>query len=98
MVVIEMLDQRCNSAVHLFWNYYFTLSSISAITQPSYIVGLAYYELGGQTVNVVMPATIPSNIALVVTLYEAYHPGFRQQYNANVNIIGSGHNHVKAII
>ena len=98
MVAIEMLDQRCNSTVHLFWNYYFTLSSISAITQPSYIVGLAYYELGGQTVNVVMPATIPNNTALVITLYEAYHPGFRQQYDANVNIIGSGRNHVKTII
>ena len=51
-----------------------------------------------KTVNVVMPATIPSNTALVITLYEAYHPGFRQQYDANVNIIGSGRNHVKAII
>ena len=45
-----------------------------------------------------MPATIPSNTALVITLYEAYHTDFRQQDDANVNIIGSGHNHVKTII
>ena len=75
-----------------------TLSSISPITSPSCIVGLASYELGGKTVNIVMPATLPSNTALVITLYEAYHPGFRQQYDANVNIIGSGRNHVKTII
>ena len=75
-----------------------TLSSISAITPPSYIVGLAYYELGDKTVNVIMPATIPSNTALVITLYKAYHSGFRKQYDANVNIIGSGHNHVKTVI
>ena len=74
------------------------LSLIIAITSPSYIVGLAYYELGGKTVNVVMPATIPRNTALVITLYEAYNPGFRQGYDANVNIIGSGRNHVKTII
>ena len=45
-----------------------------------------------------MPATIPSNTALVITLYEAYHTDFRQQDDANVNIIGSGRNHVKTII
>ena len=75
-----------------------TLSSVSAITPPSCIVGLAYYELGDQTVNVIMPATIPRNTALVITLYEAYHAGFRQQYDANVNIIGSGRYHVKTIV
>ena len=75
-----------------------TLSLISATAPPSYIVGLAYYELGGKTVNIVMPATLPRNTALVITLYEAYHPGFRQQYDANVNIMGSGRNHVKTII
>ena len=98
MVAIGMLSKRYNSVVHLLWNYFFTLSSVSVITQPSYIVGLAYYELGDKTVNVVVPATIPSNTALVITLYEAYHPGFRQQYDANVNVIGSGRNHVKTII
>ena len=45
-----------------------------------------------------MPAAIPRNTALVITLYETYHPGFGQQYDANVNIIGSGRNHVKIII
>ena len=75
-----------------------TLILILAITPPSYIVGLAYYELGGKTVNVITPSTTPNNTALVITLYEAYHPGFRQQYDANVNIIGSGLNHVKTII
>ena len=45
-----------------------------------------------------MPATIPSNTVLVITLYEAYHPGFRHHYDGNVNIIGSGRNHVKTII
>ena len=75
-----------------------TLILILAITPPSYIFGLAYYELGGKTVNVIIPSTTPNNTALVITLYEAYHPGFRQQYDANVNIIGSGLNHVKTII
>ena len=74
------------------------LSLIIAITSPSYIVGLAYYELGGKTVNVVMPATIPRNTALVITLYEAYNPSFSQQYNATVNIVGSGRQNIKTII
>ena len=67
-----MVGKRCNSAASLLGSYCFNLSSISAITPPSYIVGLAYYELGNKTVNVVMPATIPSNTALVITLYDAY--------------------------
>ena len=74
------------------------LSLIIGITSPSYIVGLAYYELGGKTVNVVMPATIPRNTALVITLYEAYNPSFSQQYNATVNIVGSGRQNIKTII
>ena len=54
--------------------------------------------MGGNTVNVVIPSTVPNNTALVITLYAAYHPGFREYYDANVNIIGSGRNHVKTII
>ena len=68
------------------------------ITKPDYIVGLAYYELGDKTVYINIPATIPQNTALVITLYEAYHPGFRQQYDANVIINGPGKNHIKSII
>ena len=68
------------------------------IAPLSYIAGLAYYELGSKTVNVVVPATIPSNTALVITLYGAYQPGFRKQYDTNVNIIGSGRYHAKTII
>ena len=53
-----------------------TLASILAITVLSFIVGQGYYELGGKMTNVVIPATIPSNMALVIT-YKAYHSGFR---------------------
>ena len=52
-----------------------TLTSILAITVLSFIVGQGYYELGGKMTNVVIPATIPSNMALVIT-YKAYHCGF----------------------
>ena len=54
---------------------------------------MAYYKLGGKTINVDIPATIPSNTALVITLYKAY-----QQYNATVNIVGSGRKKIKRII
>ena len=64
------------STVYLLQNSKSVLSSVLAITSPSYIIGLAYYELGGTTVNVVMPATIPNNAALVITLYTAYNPSF----------------------
>ena len=45
-----------------------------------------------------MPATIPNNTALVITLYEAYLRGLRPQDDANVNITGPGRNHVKTVI
>ena len=54
---------------------------------------MAYYKLGGKTINVDISATIPSNTALVITLYKAY-----QQYNATVNIVGSGRKKIKRII
>ena len=61
-------------------------------------MGLAYYELGGTTVNVVMPATIPNNTALVMTLNEAYNPSFSRQNDATINIVGSGRKNIKAVI
>ena len=45
----------------------------------------------------VMTETIPNNKALVITLHEAYSPGFRKHFDANVNIIGSVLNHVRTI-
>ena len=86
------------STVYLLQNYRSVLSSVLAITSPSYIIGLAYYELGSTTINVVMPETIPNNTALVITLYTAYNPSFSQQYDATINIVGSGHKNIKTII
>ena len=59
---------------------------------PLYIVGLAYYELGGNHINVIVSATIPNNTALIITLYKAYHP------NATVNLAGPGRENIKIII
>ena len=84
--------------VYLLPNYSLILSSILAITSPSYIIGLAYYKLGGKTIFVDIPATIPSNTALVITLYKAYNPSYNQQYNGTVNILGSGRKNIKTII
>ena len=86
------------SRVYLLQNCRSVLSSVLGITSPSYIVGLAYYELGSTTINVVMPATIPNNTALVITLYTAYNPSFSQQYDATINIVGSGRKNIKTII
>ena len=82
----------------MFWNYSLSLFSILAITSPSYIVGLAYFKLGGNTVNVDIPATIPSNTALVITLYKAFNPSYSQQSDAIVNVVGSGRKNIKTII
>ena len=86
------------SRVYLLQNCSLVSSSILAISSPLYIVALAYYELGDKTVNVVMPATIPSNTALVITLYTAYNPSFSRQYDATINIVGSGRKNIKTII
>ena len=48
-----------------------TLTSNLAITPRSFIVGLVYYELGSKTINAVIPATLSSNTALVITLNQA---------------------------
>ena len=69
---------------------------IVAITSPSYIVGLAYYELGGKTVYVLIPSTIPSNTALVITLYKANNPSHIQQY-ATIKIFGSASKNITII-
>ena len=86
------------STVYFLQNCRSVLSSVLGIISPSYIVGLAYYELGSTTINVVMPATIPNNTALVITLYTAYNPSFSQQYDATINIVGSGRKNIKTII
>ena len=66
----------------------------SAITPPSYIFRLAYYA--NPTVfchdrNNSKQQSLGYNIA------EAYSPGFRKHFDANVNIIGSVLNHVRTI-
>ena len=86
------------SSVHVLQKYNLVLSSILGITSPSYIVGLAYYELGGKTINVDISATIPSNTALVIALYKAYNRNYSRQCNATINIVGSGRKNIKAII
>ena len=39
-----------------------------------------------------MSSTIPNNTALIITLYEAYHP------NATINIAGPGRENIKIVI
>ena len=68
------------------------MSVILANTSISYIIGLAYYQLGDQHINVNMSATIPNNTALIITLYKAYQP------NATINIAGPGRENIKKII
>ena len=65
---------------------------ISANTSVSYIVGLTYYQLGDQHINVGMLAAIPNNTALIITTYKAFHP------NATINIVGPGRENVKIVI
>ena len=58
----------------------------------SYIVGLAYYHLRDKYLNVIMSSTIPNNTALIITLYQSYHP------NATINIAGPGKENIKIVI
>lgn len=81
-----------SSGVYLLQIYSLNLSVISANTSTSYIVGLAYYQLGDKTVNVDISATIPNNTALIITLYKSYHP------NANITVTGPGRENIKIII
>ena len=80
--------------MYLLQEYGLTLSVISANTPTSYVAGLAYYQLGDKNVNVIMPATIPNNTALIITLFEAYW----RHNNATVNIAGPGRKNIKIII
>ena len=72
--------------------YSLTSSVIAENKSPSYIVGLAYYQLGGKHVNVIVSATIPNNTALIITTYKAFDP------NATINIVGPGRENVKIVI
>ena len=45
-----------------------------------------------------MPATIPNNTALVITLYTAYNPSSSRQSDATINIVGSGSKNIKTVI
>ena len=80
--------------MNVLQNYSFTFSVISANTTTSYIVGLAYYELGDKDIDVIMSATIPNNTVLIITLYDAYWP----HKNATINIAGPGRKNIKIII
>ena len=86
--------------LQLFENYIFVLILTLAITPPSFIVGLAYYEIGAKTINVVIPATIPNNAALVIATKVVCMKYYVNQicYDTTVNIVGPGSNHIKTII
>ena len=81
-----------SSRVYLLQNYGLTSFAFSENEPPSYIVGLAYYQLAGRNINVIVAATIPNNTALIITLYRAYYP------NATINISGPGREKIKLII
>ena len=51
---------------------------------PSYIVGLAYNQLAGRNINVVVSATISNNRALIIKMHRAYYP------NRTINIAEPG--------
>ena len=90
------MSQEYSSGVLLLEKYSLTFSVISANTPTSYIVGLAYYQLGDKYVNVIMSTTIPTNTALIITLYDAYR---RHGYNnATINIGGPGRKNIKIVI
>lgn len=53
--------------------------------------------MGDKNVNVTIPAKIPSNTALIITLYESYQSSFGQQDTATINIVGPGRKNIKII-
>ena len=59
---------------------------------PSYIVGLAYNQLAGRNINVVVAATISNNRALIIKMHRAYYP------NRTINIAEPGGEKIKLII
>ena len=81
-----------SSRVYFLQNYSLKSFVFSENEQPSYIVGLAYYQLAGRNINVTVAATIPNNTALIITLYRAYSP------NATINISVPGREKIKLII
>ena len=90
------MSQGYSVWVQLLQNYGLTFLVISANTTISYIVGLAYFQLGDKHVNVIMSATIPNNTALIITLYDAYN---RHGYdNGTINIVGPGRKNIKIVI
>ena len=86
--------QGYSSGVKLLQKYSLFFLGILANTTISYIDGLAYYQLGDKYVNVIMSETIPSNTALIITLYNAYW----LHRNATINIAGPGREYIKIII
>ena len=95
------MSQEYSSGVLLILGLLFSV--ISAFASSPYIVGLAYYKLGSKNVTVTMPATISSNTALIITLYETYQSsklidGFWQQEDAAINITGPGCKNIKITI
>lgn len=59
---------------------------------PSYIVGLAYNQLAGRNINVVVSATISNNRALIIKMHRVYYP------NRTINIAEPGGEKIKLII
>ena len=86
--------QGYSSGVKLLQKYSLFFLGILANTTISYIDGLAYYQLGDKYFNVIMSETIPSNTALIITLYNAYW----LHRNATINIAGPGREYIKIII
>ena len=86
--------QGYSSGVKLLQKYSLFFLGILANTTVSYIVGLAYYQLGNKYVNVIVSATVPNNKALIITLYEPYW----LHRNGTINIAGPGRENIKIII
>ena len=63
---IHWVSYNCSST-ECVTNYRLSLISILGITWPSYIVGLTCTRLGDKIVNVVIPATVSNNTALIMT-------------------------------
>ena len=81
-----------NSGVYLLQVYSLTSSVNLENKPPPYIVGLAYYQLGGKHINVIASETIPNNTVLILTFYTAYHR------NGTLNISGPGRQNIKMVM
>ena len=60
---------------------------------------MAFYELttAGPDVEIEIPLGY-KKISLIITCYDAYHPGFQQHYDAAVALLGDGKQDVVRII